>query len=174
MNILKSQKNKFTNKINKLITIGLNNYHNNSFNNLFDKRQHVISKKKFSTITKNENKQLDEKVNILSKHKFDIPERFRLMSSYLKILFLHTDFPYYYQFQQSVYQMINSRNNDYNITLGRGDFFFMKNILLILIENSIIQFDKNNNKINNVIICVNKNNNFRINMNKLNSLKRCK
>ncbi len=156
MKILKSQKIIFSFKNNKFIT---REYilNNKSFNNTFQKRElFCIRKKYISSEIKTDSFQIDDKINILSKHKFEIPDRFRLMPSGLKSFYLQTDFPYYYRFQQNIFQMINTRNSDFNITLVKGNYFFMKNILLNLTHYSLNVANRDESKIHNVIICVNK------------------
>jgi len=112
-----------------------------------------FSYRNFCTNFKKEN-QLSEKIDILSKHQFQIPERYKAMTHNLKKIYMYCDLPYYYQFQQLIQKMIYLRNSDYNITLGKGDYFFMKNILLLINEYSSLQANKDS-KIQNVIICEN-------------------
>lgn len=97
--------------------------------------------------------ELTDKVNILSKQKFTIPERYKSMSISLKNLFLSNNTPYYLNFQVSLQQMVISRLSDFSINFSKGENFIMKNLLLCLIDYSYI-ISTPENKIVNVIICV--------------------
>ena len=75
------------------------------------------------------------------------------MSFSLKSLCIQADFPFIYQFQQTIYHMLIARNSDYNISIGKGEYFFIKNFLINLIDYSFVEAIRNS-KIQNVIICV--------------------
>lgn len=163
MNILKARKSDlkklFTNDIFKLYSINKRNLISQTFSKINQKKLIINPiKRTFSyddpeKSFNNKQDQLTEKVNILSKHKFEVPERYKTMSFTLKILHIQSDLPYVYSFQTYVYQVVHSRNMDQNISLGRGEYFYMNNLLLNLDDYSFTE-SKNENKILNTIICV--------------------
>jgi len=97
--------------------------------------------------------QISDKVNILSKHKSQIPERYMIMSPSLKYACINADFPYYYSFQNDIFQKLILRTHNYNISVDKGEFFYMKNLLLLFNEHGVMETKKENYKIHNIIIC---------------------
>ncbi len=158
MNILKCQRNKFhlSNSQNgsliKQISSSLNNnpiLNKNETNKTFIKiKKNYFCDKIFKSYDK-----IIDKVNILTKHKSNIPERYMTMSPSLKIACTGADFPFYYECQNAMFQKIVLRTNNFNISLDKGEFFFMKNLLLLFNDHAVFETKVESFQINNVLIC---------------------
>lgn len=159
MNILKCQRNKLdigtTNITKRSLKQLSKSLYNNSQSQLDSRNNTLLRQSKFyfSDNTFKFGEQISEKVNILSKHKSQIPERYMVMSPSLKNACIKADFPFYYEFQNTFNQKIIHRSNELSINLNKGEFFFMKNLVLLLNEYAIMESKLNRFKVQNFIIC---------------------
>lgn len=157
MNILKCQTKNILTKTFKSKLIDRTNmcFHtiNKAINSKGNKSLSILNKNLFSENNNTKEDRNSDMCEFRPKIVKDIPQRYMPISVTQKKVFMEADFPCCYFFQREFLFKILGRKIDFLINLEMGEFFFIKNFLLLLIEVSHLNIMNKNFYVNNVIIC---------------------